>query len=321
MEKDVGANPDQNLFETRIRNLWNGFTNRFGKLDGKIDLFLPSEIATIEIGGLDKARREIESFSHVIKNPDIAKRWGTKPARGLLLYGPVGTGKTLLAKLLAGKAGVPFFHLSMPNLILLALGMQQRWVEFLQRFYELIGECQHAVILFDEIDLLGSEMSEFFQFAPGFRSQALFLVVQMVDQLSQYQGVILVGATDRPEVIGPQLIKGDRFRWLIEVPLPNDQEKKEILEIHIKQAEQAAGRSLFDTLDYDRLLSRMDSFSGRNIADLVQRVLGEKVRQEGNGEKVGLVTTAEILEEITNYEHIKQYMEKIFAKPLEGAYL
>lgn len=321
MEKSLAASPEQSLFETRIRNLWNGFINRFGKLEGKIDLFLPSEIANIEIAGLEKARKEVESFSHVLKNPDIAKRWGTKPAKGLLLYGPVGTGKTLLAKLLASKAGVPFFHLSMPNLILLALGMQQRWIEFLQRFYELIGECQHAVILFDEIDLLGSEMSEFFQLAPGFRSQALFLVMQMVDQLSQNPGIILVGATDRPEVIGPQLIKGDRFRWLIEVPLPTDQEKQAILELHIRQAERAAGRPLFDILDYERLLSRMDSFSGRNIADLVQRVLGEKVRQEGSGEAVGLVTTEELLEEVANYERIKQYMEKIFAKPLEGAYL
>ncbi|RMF92180.1 MAG: 26S protease regulatory subunit [Nitrospinota bacterium] len=321
METHVASNPEENLFETRIRNLWNGFVNRFGKLNGKIDLYLPSEIADIQIGGLEKAQKEVESFSHVIRNPEIAKRWGTEPSKGLLLYGPVGTGKTLLAKLLASKALVPLFHLNIPNLILLALGMQQRWVEFLQRFYELIGECQRAVVFFDEIDLLGSEMSEFFQLAPGFRSQALFLVVQMVDQLAQYPGVIVVGATDRPEVIGPQLIKRGRFQRLIEVPLPNDQQRKEIMELHIKRAEQIAGRQLFDKLDYDRILPRLASFSGANIADLIQRVLGEKVRQEGNGEAVGLVTTEDILEEVSNYEHIKQYMERIFAKPSEGAYL
>ncbi len=254
-----------------------------------------------EIGGQEKAKREIEGLAFALKNPDLYQKWGTKPPKGVLLYGPPGTGKTLMAKALATEADAQFLSISISDITSKWYGESEK---LMKEVFEIANEAEGKTILFfDEIDAIAPDRDASSE--PSRRIVSTLLT--NLDGIGSNPNVMMVCATNRLDSIDPALTRPGRLDRLVEVGLPDDDGRKQIFGIHIKKSEGLAGRELFNGVDFDQIIPKTDKSSGADIAEIIRRVLEEKVRQEGTtGIEPGVITTEDILKEIEGYERIKQ---------------
>ncbi|MGH7363344.1 MAG: ATP-binding protein [Candidatus Methylomirabilales bacterium] len=292
----------------RLEDVLTGLAKRFGDLRGKVDMDPQPRIALQEIGGLAAAKREIQSLVFALRRPELHRRWGTVPVKGVLLYGPPGTGKTLLARALAHEAGAAFYHLRMRHIAFKWYGDSG---ELIQEVFQALGGNGRSVLYLDEIEALS-----FDRMFPGEEARAasrrvITVVLERLEALAGMEETLAVASTNRPDAVDPSLVGPGRFDRLIEVPLPDGDEKREILAIHQRRAEAAAGRPLFRNVDYDAILARTAKMSGGDLAEILQRALEEKARREGAGEQPGPVETDDILRVIEDYRRIKEVVEKI----------
>lgn len=291
------------LLQRRLQDFLNGLAKTYGDLRGKVEITIRPDVSLQEIGGLKGAKWEVQGLAYALKTPELHQRWGTKPPKGILLYGPPGTGKTLLAKALAHEAEAVFFHLKIANIV-------AKWFadsgDLIQSVFTAAKEGGRGILLLDDIEALS--------FPEEVRSplrRVLHTVAENLEGLEPYDQVMAVAASNRADALDPALIQPGRFDRLIEVPLPESDEKREIFKIHQAKAEAMAGRRLFAELDYDPLLARMVKMSGADIVEIIQRTLEEKARLEGSGEQPGLVTTGDLQKVIEDYRRTKEVVEKI----------
>ncbi|HEV8664055.1 MAG TPA: AAA family ATPase [Candidatus Methylomirabilis sp.] len=292
----------------RLEDLLATLAKRFGDLRGKVDMDPRPGVTLQEIGGLAAAKREIQSLVFGLRQPDLHKRWGTVPAKGVFLYGPPGTGKTLLARALAHEAEAVFYHLRIRHIAFKWYGDSG---DLIQEVFQALGGNGRCVLYLDEIEALS-----FDRMFPGEEARAasrrvITVVLERLEALAGMEETLAVASTNRPDAVDPSLVGPGRFARLIEVPLPDGDEKREILALHQRRAEAAAGRPLFQNVDYDAILARTVKLSGGDLAEIVQRALEEKARCEGAGEQPGPVETDDILRVIEDYRRIKEVVEKI----------
>jgi len=292
----------------RLEDLLGGLAKRFGDLRGKVDMDPHPGVTLQEIGGLAAAKREVQSLVLALRRPELHQRWGTVPARGILLYGPPGTGKTLLAKALAREAEAVFYHLRLRHIAFKWYGDSG---ELIQEVFQALGGNGRGVLYLDEIEALS-----FDRMFPGEEARAasrrvITVLLERLEALAGTEETLAVASTNRPDAVDPSLVGPGRLDRLIEVPLPDGDEKREILAIHQRHAEMAAGRPLFGNLDYDAVLARTVKMSGGDLTEIVQRALEEKARREGAEEQPGPVQTEDLLRVIEDYRRIKEVVEKI----------
>jgi ATP-dependent 26S proteasome regulatory subunit len=287
--------------------------NMMAKLGGKTAESLKDKlqvekpnISFEDIGGQDKAKREIQGLSFAIKNPELYKKWGTKPPKGILLYGPPGTGKTLMAKALATEADANFLSISISDITSKWYGESEK---LMQEVFDLAKDSEGKTILFfDEVDAIAPERDN----ASEASRRIVSTMLTKLDGIGSNPNVMVVCATNRLEAIDPALTRPGRLDKLVEVPLPDADGRKQIFKIHIKQADKLAGRELFNGVDFDEVVNKTDKTSGADIAEIIRRTLEEKVRQEGAyGSEPGAITTKDIVKEIEGYERVKQDKKKI----------
>lgn len=306
MRPDRPAPPDVSL--RRLEDLLAGLAKRFGDLRGKVDMVPRPQVTLQEIGGLAAAKREIQSLVLALRRPELHQRWGTMPVKGVLLYGPPGTGKTLLAQALAREAEAVFFHLRMRHIAFKWYGDSG---ELIQEVFQALAGNGRGVLYLDEIDALS-----FDRMFPGEEARAasrrvITVLLERLEALGGMQETLAAASTSRPDALDSTLVGPGRLDRLIEVPLPDGDEKREILAIHQRRAEASAGRTLFRNLDSDAILARTVKMSGGDLAEVLQRALEEKARREGAGESPGPVETEDILRVIEDYRRIKEVVEKI----------
>ncbi len=280
---------------------------RFGDMKGKIEITMRPETSFKDIGGLRRAKQEIAGLVYALKSPHLHKKWGTQPPNGVLLYGPPGTGKTLLAQALAREAEAAFFHVRVTNVVTKWYG--DTW-DVLQEVFTQVKESGRCILLFDEIGDLVFDRAAPEEMRTASR-RLVNSIAEQLDDLGRSGDILAVASTNRPDSVDPALIRPGRIARLIEVPLPESEGKREILQIHMDRAETLAGRKLFAELDRDSILARTVKMSGTDIAEIVQKVLEEKVHQEGSGEQPGLVTTDDMQRAIEDYRKTKEIIEKI----------
>jgi transitional endoplasmic reticulum ATPase len=243
-----------------------------------------------EVGGQDEAKRELQAICLAVRDPEAYRRWGARPPKGVLLYGPPGTGKTLLARCLAQEAGARFLHLRATDVTSKWYGEAERRM---QQAFDRARREAPAVIFFDEIDAIARARED----AHEATHRVVSTLLENMDGLEEARGVVVVAATNRPEVVDQALTRPGRFDRLVEVPLPNRAGRRAIFRVHLRKAEHQAGRRLFDPVDgagWDRLLDTSEGFSGADIAETVRRALEAKVRA---GATDGQITLAELLEQ------------------------
>ncbi len=215
-----------------------------------------------DVGGVDEARERLrEGVELPLKHPDSFRRLGIRPAKGFLLYGPPGTGKTLLAKATAREAEANFIATKSSDLLSKWYGESEQQIA---RLFARARQVAPTVIFIDEIDSLvparGSGWGE-----PQVTERVVNTILAEMDGLEELQSVVVIGASNRPNLIDPALLRPGRFDELVYVPVPDQSGRRHILGIHTK------GMPLAGDVDLDALAARTPRFTGADLEDLVRR--------------------------------------------------
>lgn len=271
-----------------------------GLLD-KIDIERPT-VTFDEIGGQGDAKKEIEGLAFALSNPGLYEKWGTKPPKGILLYGPPGTGKTLMAKALASQANARFLHISASDIGSKWYGESEQLV---QNIFDFANEGNgNTIIYFDEIDSIVPVRDGQHEAT----QRVIGTLLQNIDGMESKRNVLIVASTNRMQSIDSAMLRPGRLDRLVEVGLPDIEGRKAIFDIHMAKAQAVAGDEfeLFNGINMEQIINQTDGYSGADVAEIVRRVLEEKVRVEGStGEQPGQVNTADILNQIHNYERVR----------------
>jgi len=246
-------------FMSRARQGMGG-AMQFGKSQAKM-LSEDSRKATFaDVAGIDEAKQELEEIVDYLREPQKFQRLGGEIPRGMLLVGPPGTGKTLLARAIAGEANVPFFTISGSNFIEMFVGVGASRV---RDMFEQAKKNAPCIVFIDELDALGRKRGAGLGGGNDEREQTLNQLLTEMDGFEKNEGVILVAATNRPDVLDPALLRPGRFDRQVVVPNPDVLGREQILQVHTRNMPLAPDISL-------RNLARgTPGFSGADLANLV----------------------------------------------------
>ena len=245
----------------------------------KAQLIDPSkiEVGFKDVVGCDEAKREVQEFVEFFKNPELFQKLGGRIPRGLLLTGPAGTGKTLLVKVLAKESQVPFFHMSGSDFVEMFAGVGASRVRDMFETAKKVAPC---VLFIDEIDAIGGKRNQgSFSGAGGDeREQTLNQLLVEMDGMGTHSNIIVVGATNRPEVLDPALLRPGRFDRQVVVSLPDVIGRESMLKTHIELNKVPIGIEV----DLHRIARGTPGFSGAEIANLINEAAIFAGRRKGN---------------------------------------
>ena len=213
-----------------------------------------------DVAGIDEAVEELQEIKDFLMEPERYQRMGAKIPRGVLLVGPPGTGKTLLAKAVAGEAGVPFFSISGSDFVEMFVGVGASRVRDL--FKQAKDEAP-SIIFIDEIDAVGRQRGAGLGGGHDEREQTLNQLLVEMDGFEDSQTVILIAATNRPDILDPALLRPGRFDRRVTVDRPDVKGREQILRVH------SADKPLDGTVDYERIAQLTPGFSGADLANLM----------------------------------------------------
>jgi cell division protease FtsH len=232
----------------------------FGKSRARMFLGNKTVITFNDVAGVDEAKQELAEVVEFLKYPEKFNSLGARIPRGVLLVGPPGTGKTLLARAVAGEAGVPFFSISGSEFVEMFVGVGASRVRDL---FEQAKRNSPCIVFVDEIDAVGRQRGAGLGGSHDEREQTLNQILVEMDGFDTNTNVIVVAATNRPEVLDPALLRPGRFDRQVVLDRPDIRGRREILNVHIK------GKPLDKTVDLDELARRTPGFSGADLANLV----------------------------------------------------
>ena len=232
-----------------------------GRSRAKIYVEKDTKTTFADVAGVDEAKDELVEIVEFLKNPKEYSWLGARIPKGVLLVGPPGTGKTLLAKAVAGEAGVPFFSISGSEFIEMFVGVGAARVRDL---FEQARKAKPAIIFIDELDALGRARGAF-PMAGGNdeREQTLNQLLTELDGFDPSEGVVLLGATNRPEILDPALLRAGRFDRQVLVDRPDRKGREQILAVHAKKVKLAPEVSL------EQVAALTTGFTGADLANLV----------------------------------------------------
>ena len=213
-----------------------------------------------DVAGVDEAIEELEEIKEYLANPAKFQAMGAKVPKGILLYGPPGTGKTLLARAVAGEAGVPFFSISGSDFVEMFVGVGAARVRDL---FEQAKQSAPAIVFIDEIDAVGRQRGAGLGGGHDEREQTLNQLLVEMDGFDARTGVILMAATNRPDILDPALLRPGRFDRQVVIDRPDLEGRRGILRVH------ARGKPLDDSVDLDVIARRTPGFTGADLANVV----------------------------------------------------
>lgn len=242
-----------------------------GKNKAKIVAQTDVGVTFQDVAGQDEAKQELQEILEFLENPDRFTRLGAKIPKGVLLVGPPGTGKTLLARAVAGEAGVPFFSISGSDFIEMFVGLGAARVRDL---FEEAGKKAPCLVFIDELDALGKARGTGALAGHDEREQTLNQLLVEMDGFQANQGVIILAATNRPEILDPALLRPGRFDRHILVDRPDLKGRIDILKVHTRQV------ALAPDVDLEIIARRTPGFTGADLANLVNEAALLAARKE-----------------------------------------
>ena len=302
------AEDQQWALQRRLEDVFAKLGEKFGDLTGRVETEIHPEVSFDEVGGLKAAKELLRGFALALTSPESYERWGIPPPKGLLLYGPPGTGKSKLARALATTAGAIFYHVKLLNL---TSKFGANTGELLQEIMRIAGGEGKAVLFLDEAEALSLEHV---LPPPAAREASARLVAALCEKLDALQPgsrVLVIGATSRTDAVDAELVAPGRLDHLVEVPLPDAEAQREIMELVKARTERNAERPLFEPIDYRKVLPVMGGMSGADISEIIRRALEAKVHHSGDGTEPGPVTTDDLLVSIDAYKRVRGVVEKI----------
>ena len=232
-----------------------------GRSKAKIYVEKDTKVSFADVAGVDEAKAELVEIVDFLKNPKEYGRLGARIPKGVLLVGPPGTGKTLLAKAVAGEAGVPFFSISGSEFVEMFVGVGAARVRDL---FEQARKAAPAIIFIDELDALGRARSALTGIGGhDEREQTLNQLLTELDGFDPSEGVVLLGATNRPEILDPALLRAGRFDRQVLVDRPDKLGRVQILRVHARKVQ------LAPDVDLEQVAAITTGFSGADLANLV----------------------------------------------------
>ncbi|MFL5892613.1 MAG: ATP-dependent zinc metalloprotease FtsH [Solirubrobacterales bacterium] len=232
----------------------------FGKSRAKRMSVDAPKITFRDVAGVDEAVQELQEIKEFLENPKRFQALGARIPKGVLLYGPPGTGKTLLARAVAGEAGVPFFSISGSDFVEMFVGVGASRVRDL---FEQAKQNSPCIIFMDEIDAVGRHRGAGMGGGHDEREQTLNQLLVEMDGFEMKDNIILIAATNRPDILDPALLRPGRFDRQIVVDRPDRKGRKRILEVHTR------GKPLAKKIDLDALAGQTPGFTGADLANLI----------------------------------------------------
>lgn len=226
-----------------------------------------------DVAGLKEEKEEVSELIDFLKNPKKFQKLGARIPKGVLLVGPPGTGKTLLAKAVAGEANVPFYYISGSDFVELFVGVGA------SRVRDMFKEAKHnapCLIFIDEIDAVGRQRGTGIGGGHDEREQTLNQLLTEMDGFGANEGIIIIAATNRPDVLDPALLRPGRFDRQVTVNLPDSQEREAILEVH------ARNKKFAPDVNIKNLSKRTPGFSGADLENLLNEAALLAVRRNKN---------------------------------------
>jgi cell division protease FtsH len=252
-----------------------------GKSKAKVYLETQTGVTFKDVAGVDEAKAELQEIVSFLRDKSKYERLGAHIPKGILLVGPPGTGKTLLARAVAGEAGVPFFSISGSEFVEMFVGVGAARVRDL---FEQARKAAPCIIFIDELDALGRARSAVAGYGGGDeKEQTLNQLLSELDGFDPRVGIVLLAATNRPEVLDAALMRAGRFDRQIVVDRPERKGRAAILKVHTK------GVTLSEDVDLDEIAAITTGFTGADLANLVNEAAIVATRRDGNK-----VTTADL---------------------------
>ena len=263
----------------------------FGKARAKLATKDQPKTTFADVAGVDEAVEELQEVKEYLENPAKFQAMGAKVPKGLLLYGPPGTGKTLLARAVAGEAGVPFLSISGSDFVEMFVGVGAARVRDL---FEQAKQTAPAIVFIDEIDAVGRHRGAGLGCGHDEREQTLNQLLVEMDGFDTKTGVIMMAATNRPDILDPALLRPGRFDRQVVIDRPDLEGRKGILRVH------ARGKPLDDTVDLDVIARRTPGFTGADLANVINE---------------GALLTARRSKKAITMEELEEAIDRVIAGP------
>ena len=273
--------------------VFRGFAEKHGmggmmsisKSKAKVYVETDTKVTFDDVAGVDEAKGELQEIVDFLKDPPRHGRLGARMPKGILLVGPPGTGKTLLARAVAGEAGVPFFSIGGSEFVEMFVGVGAARVRDL---FEQARKAAPAIIFIDELDALGRARSAFaFGGGNDEKEQTLNQLLSEMDGFDPKEGVVLLAATNRPEILDPALLRAGRFDRQVLVDRADKVGRAQILRVHVKKV------NLAPDADVEQIAALTPGFSGADLANLVNEAALMATRRSGDS-----VSTADFTQAI-----------------------
>ena len=248
------------IYMLKQTSMGAGKINSFAKAKAKMNGADKNAVKFADVAGADEEKAELEEVVEFLKNPAKFVRLGARIPRGVLLVGPPGTGKTLLAKAVAGEAGVPFFSISGSDFVEMYVGVGASRVRDL---FEQARKSPASIIFIDEIDAVGRHRGAGLGGGHDEREQTLNQLLVEMDGFGNQEGVIVIAATNRPDILDPALLRPGRFDRQVTVNYPDIKGREEILKVHCRN------KPLEETVDLKKIAQITIGFTGADLANLL----------------------------------------------------
>ncbi len=240
-----------------------------------------------DVAGAAEAKQELQEVVEFLKEPQKYNELGAKIPKGVLLYGPPGTGKTLLAKAVAGEAGVPFFSISGSDFVEMFVGVGASRVRDL---FEQAKKSAPCIVFIDEIDAVGRQRGAGLGGGHDEREQTLNQLLVEMDGFGANEGIIMIAATNRPDILDPALLRPGRFDRQIVVDRPDIKGRTEILKVHVK------GKPIAEDVELEVIAQRTPGFTGADLSNLVNEAALMAARK--NKKKINMPEMEEAAERV-----------------------
>ena len=270
------------------------------------------KIAWSDVGGLGDIKSKLrEAVEMPLKEPDAFKRMGIKPPRGILLYGPPGSGKTLLAKAVANESEANFISIKGPEVMSKWVGESEKAVRMIFKKAKQVAPC---IVFLDELDAIAHRRG--FDNDSGVSERVVNQLLTSMDGLETLEGVVVIGATNRPDMVDPALLRTGRFDRILLVPAPDKAARLEILKVHTKTMP-------LEGVDLDELAEELDGYTGADIEGLAREAAMIALRESKNAKKVTMAQFQEAMklvrpsldeETVKFYERLGRDIERGAAK-------